>query len=118
MATIGVKININFAEFGGVLADRVAQGVAVGIRNRARTLVRKDSKKLMNSIQTERIRNGSYETYSQAAHAAVQEFGHPKYPNYGFTPHMRPAAQQTTQPASMNEIVKDAIEAAKKRGKR
>lgn len=113
MATDGVQFNIDLTKFPGVLADRIAQGVAVYIRIEAKKKVRVAERDLQNSIQTEG-RGGSYVTFSETPYAAAQEFGRPDLPNYGFTPYMRPSAAEAATDNVVREIARRAEIAAER----
>jgi len=114
MSSPRVEIFIDLSMFTDVLADKIAQGVAVDIRNRAKRLCRVRDRKLQNSIKTESTGRGKYATYSEVAHGPAQEFGRPDLPQYGFTPHMRPAAHEASSPGGLAETVEKARMAAEK----
>jgi hypothetical protein len=107
MATAKVEIKLNLTKYTAVLADYIIHAVAVDIRNRAKRTVRKDTGDLRNSVQTEKTAFG-YETFSDAPHAAAQEWGRPDLPTYGFTSWARPSAQAASTGAGFNENVQKA----------
>jgi len=111
MATVAVEIKIDLGKYTSVMADKIAQGIAVDIRNKAKKKVRVDKGDLRNSIQAIKIASGSYEVFAQAPYAAAQEFGRPDLPKYGYTPYMRPAAEQAI--SNLDKIVEKAEIAAR-----
>ena len=115
MATAGVEFKLDLSKYTNIMTDKIAQGVVVTIRNKAKKNVRVDKGDLRNSIQSIKIANGMYEVFAQAPYAAAQEWGRPDLPKYGFTPYMRPAVKDSL--SGLNEIVKKAEIAARSSAK-
>lgn len=105
------EIYINTERYGKILADTMAQVVALSIASKARRNVRVDTGQLRASINTDRIGQGHYMTFAQTVYAAAQEFGLAPFgkANYSYTPYMRPAAME----ASTNYELNTALQIAK-----
>lgn len=101
-------MTFDFVKFLREFEDQLNHRAASHIVNKAVSFVRVDTGNLRNSITLDRVRNDLREVWTNEVYARVQEYGHPLYPNYGFTPYMRPAARDARQ-----NIVEIAREAAK-----
>lgn len=116
MARATVEIFIDLSKYGEVLADRMAQGINTRVARFARQKVAVDTGQLRNSIKTDSSGFGQYETFAETPYALAQEYGRPDLPAYTFTPYMRPAAIQASQDAVVNEVLKEAEDAARRLG--
>lgn len=113
MARAKVEIFLDLAKYSEVMADKLAQRVNVEVRNQARGNVAVDTGKLRNTILTEKLGPGRYQTFAETPYALAQEFGRPDLPRYTFTPYMRPAAQEATESGKLKQFVTEAEEAAR-----
>lgn len=118
MAQAKVEIFLDLGKYSRVMADKLAQRVNVEVRNRARYHVAVDTSRLRNSIRTEKLGSGHYQTLSETPYSLAQEFGRPDLPRYTFTPYMRPAAQEAVEPGKLKQFVSEAEEAAMMRAKK
>jgi len=87
-------VRFDFAKFTREFADRIGWYTGVTVRAFARATVRVDTSTLRNSIQLDQVSEGVNEVSANTEYAAAQEYGRPDMPNYGFTPYMRPAAEE------------------------
>lgn len=129
------KIYIDLKIFSEELADKVAQGLNTRVRIFAKQNVAVDSGDLRDSIRTSGT-GGRYQTIAggvmgtdrpskyrknkkarMIAYALAQEFGRPDLPRYTFTPYMRPAAMQASEPGVVNEVLREATDAALRKSK-
>ena len=114
-----IVYHIDMGEFVSETANQTAQKTAAFVRRAARAFVRKDTQALENSIRTNKIGPGHFETLAGGTdavpYALAQEYGRPDLPNYGFTPYMRPAAELTERDASTRRSVVEAVEEASKK---
>jgi len=117
-SSVKSEIYIDLPEYAIHLADKVAQLANVEVRNLAKQKVRRRSKRLLNAIRTEKIGYASYQTVAETPYAAAQEYGRPDLPRYGFTPYMRPSAQEAGTPEKIQKYLKQAEEAAKMKAKK
>lgn len=120
MASGQIVITQDLGKMVDELGHEAAQKTAVFIRAFAREIVRKRSFALMNSIRTNEIAEGEFETLAGGPgipYALAQEYGRPDLANYGFTPYMRPAAAISERsPETRDNILKatrKAIRASK-----
>lgn len=102
------KKKINLKKYTKVFVTSFAVGVALATRDAAIQRVRVDTGELKISIKAETIGSNKYIVRATAPHALVQEFGHPRYSNYGFTPYMRPAAAEATSPGVLATLGAEA----------
>jgi len=112
-----VEIFLDLSKFGDILADNVTQRVAADVKNKARRNVRVDTGRLRNSIRVDGVGFAVYEVVTDTPHSLAQEFGRPDLPNYGFTPYLRPAAQQAAKAENIAKIVAAATQVALSRSK-
>lgn len=117
-SNVKTEIYIDLPEYAKHLADKVAQLANVDVRIRAKQKVRRRSYRLLNSIRTEKLGFCSYQTVAETPYAAAQEYGRPDLPRYGFTPFMRPAAQEVGSQENIQKYLKQAEESAKMAAKK
>jgi hypothetical protein len=113
-----VEIFIDMAKYSDVLSDNLSQRVSSDIRNKAKKIVRIDSTRLRNSIKVDKVGFASYEVFADVPHALAQEFGRPDLPSYGYTPYLRPAAQQALETGNFQILVEKSNAVALKRSKK
>jgi hypothetical protein len=109
-----VEIYLNLPDFSDAFSRELVQLIAADIKNIARELVRWKTHALQNSIK---IIKNKYDTWvlSEEPYGAAQEFGRPDLPNYGFTPHMRPASVMATEDALIRKDCDSAWQSAIKK---
>ena len=91
-----VKKKINLKKYTKTFVTAFSVSVALAARDAAIQRVRVDTGKLKISIKAEIVGSNKYIVRATAPHALVQEYGHPRHSNYGFTPYMRPAVVEAT----------------------
>jgi hypothetical protein len=117
MAKVGVIKIIKLPVYSKEIARIMAPAVAFDIKSRASRIARKAFGTLRASIQVQKLSADHWEVYSSLAYAAAQEWGRPDLKNYGFTPYMRPATDDTTSQGNLNRLVKEAEKVARSRSK-
>ena len=109
----GVYVSVNISALGSDIAVQIISRVTANITNNARRRVRVSTEAtvpggphgtLRNSIQKIGVNRMSWIVVAETPYAAVQEWGHPLYPRYGYTPYMTPAAQEETTDAALSKI--------------
>ncbi len=115
----GVEIYLDFAQYGSVITQKMAQLTASSVVNAAKRTVRKRSKNLMNSIKSIHIDSTNYIVTAGGPppYAAIQEWGPPNTPfwsgrRYSWTPYMEPSAEEAKSPSKVASNLKDAENAA------
>lgn len=111
-----LKVNIDLGSFPTEYSDALLQLAAAKTRNLAKRFVRFKTHNLQNSIRADRVSDEEYVVSSDVEYALAQEYGRPDLPNYGFTPYMRPAAQEVKR--LLPELAKQAERSAIQRAKR
>lgn len=112
-----VQIQLDFKQYGTIMADKMGQLMATDLKNRARRTVRKRTRALMNSIKTIKITMYNYITVAETPYAAMQEWGPPSTPfwrgrRYSWTPYMEPSGEAVQGAANMKKLLNDAEQAA------
>jgi hypothetical protein len=108
-----IETFINVKKYVIAYADTTAQLVNVSVRRFARKYVRKDTKALMNNIQTSKVSDQRYMTYTDLPYSLAQEYGRPDLMMYGFTPYMGPAAAEAGSQQNIYTCAMQAEEAAR-----
>lgn len=105
----------DFVRFTREFEDRIGWYTAVTARKIARQTVRVDTGTLRNSIQIDKVSAERHEVNANTEYAAAQEYGRPDLPNYGYTPFMRPAAEEAIQdlPDNARKAADDAVRRAR-----
>lgn len=113
----GVYVSVNIPSIGSVMVAHVVARVAANIVNNARRRVRVSTDAtvpggphgtLRNSIQSVPVNSMKFLVVAETPYAAVQEWGHPLYPRYGYTPYMTPAFLEETTDAAIDTLCGEA----------
>jgi phage gpG-like protein len=110
MANVEIDIKLDMEKFAKLLAEGETEAAAIYAQRQAKALVRVDKGELRRSIDKE-VRKDKAFIGSDLPYAAAQEYGIPGK-KYGFTPYLRPAAQNTIAQIKAGKITPAAVKKA------
>jgi phage gpG-like protein len=113
---VDVNIYLDMEKFGEAFAESVTFQASVKAQQVAQNRVRVDFGTLKGSIEAESDETKGF-VGSDLPYAAAQEYGLPGT-KYGFTPYLRPAAQEAAMDADNGKFDRQAAIIAARKAKR